>query len=137
MNYALITGGSRGIGRAVAVQLASQGYNILLNYKSNHAEAEITKAAVELAGVRCELLPFDVASREATDAALGGWLETNKDARIEVLVNNAGIRQDNLFIWLTEEQWSGVISTSLDAFFYVTKHVLNQMLAARFGRIIT
>ena len=136
MKYALITGGSRGIGRAVALKLASQGYNILLNYKANHTEAEVTKAAVEQAGARCELLPFDVASKEAVDTALGGWIEANKDALIEVLVNNAGIREDNLFIWLTEEQWKGVISTSLDSFFYVTKHVLNQMLMARFGRII-
>lgn len=136
MKYALITGGSRGIGRAVASKLASQGYNILLNYRANHTEAEVTKAAVEQAGVRCELLPFDVASKDAVDEALGSWVEANPEAKIEVLVNNAGIREDNLFIWLTEEQWKGVISTSLDSFFYVTKHVLNQMLAARFGRII-
>lgn len=136
MKYALITGGSRGIGRAVAIKLASQGYNILLNYKTNHTEAEVTKTAVEQAGVRCELLPFDVASKEAVDEVLGNWVEANKEARIEVLVNNAGIRQDNLFIWLTDEQWKGVISTSLDSFFYITKHVLNQMLTARFGRII-
>jgi 3-oxoacyl-[acyl-carrier protein] reductase len=136
VKYALVTGGSRGIGRAVALKLASQGHNILLNYRANHAEAQITQAAVEQAGVRCELLPFDVASKDATDEALGGWLEANKDAHIEVLVNNAGIREDNLFIWLTEDQWKGVISTSLDSFFYVTKHVINQMLMARFGRII-
>ena len=136
MKYALVTGGSRGIGRAVAIKLASQGYHILLNYKSNHAEAEVTKTAVEQAGVSCELLPFDVASKDATDEVLGGWVEAHKDAKIEVLVNNAGIREDNLFIWLTEEQWKGVISTSLDSFFYVTKHVLNQMLSAKFGRII-
>ena len=136
MKYALITGGSRGIGRAVAIKLASQGYNILLNYKANHTEAEVTRAAVEQAGVHCELLPFDVASKDATDETLGNWLEANKEAKIEVLVNNAGIREDNLFIWLTEEQWKGVISTSLDSFFYVTKHVINQMLLARFGRII-
>jgi 3-oxoacyl-[acyl-carrier protein] reductase len=136
VKYALVTGGSRGIGRAVAIKLAGQGYNILLNYRANHPEALVTQAAVEQAGVRCELLPFDVASKDATDEALGGWLEANKDAYIEVLVNNAGIREDNLFIWLTEDQWKGVISTSLDSFFYVTKHVLNQMLIARFGRII-
>lgn len=136
MKYALITGGSRGIGRAVAIKLASQGYNILLNYKANHPEAGVTKAAVEQAGGQCVLLPFDVASKDAVDEALGSWVEANPEAKIEVLVNNAGIREDNLFIWLTEDQWKGVISTSLDSFFYVTKHVLNQMLAARFGRII-
>ena len=136
MKYALITGGSRGIGRAVAVKLAGLGYPILLNYKSNHAEAAITKAAVEQAGVECVLLPFDVANKEQTDEVLGGWIESNRGKTIEILVNNAGIRDDGLFIWMTEDQWKGVISTSLDSFYYVTRHVINDMLAARFGRII-
>lgn len=136
MKYALITGGSRGIGRAVAIKLAGMGYNILLNYKSNHEEANTTKAAVETAGVACVLLPFDVANKEQTDEVLGGWVESNKGNAIEVLVNNAGIREDNLFIWMTEDQWKGVISTSLDSFFYVTKHVINNMLTAKFGRVI-
>jgi 3-oxoacyl-[acyl-carrier protein] reductase len=136
VKYALITGGSRGIGRAVAIKLAGQGYPILLNYKSNHAEANTTKAAVEATGVDCVLLPFDVASKEQTDEVLGGWLEANKGKSIAVLVNNAGIREDNLFIWMTEDQWKGVISTSLDSFYYVTRHVINDMLAARFGRVI-
>ena len=136
MKYALITGGSRGIGRAVAVKLAAMGYNILLNYKSNHEEASNAKALVEQAGVECVLLPFDVSNKAQTDEVLGGWVESNKGNSIAVLVNNAGIREDSLFIWMTEEQWKGVISTSLDAFFYVTKHVINDMLAARFGRVI-
>ncbi|GAB3723202.1 3-oxoacyl-ACP reductase FabG [Hymenobacter agri] len=136
MKYALITGGSRGIGRAVAVKLAGMGYHILLNYKANHAEAETTKIAVEATGVSCELLPFDVASKDHVDEVLGGWVENHKDAKIEVLVNNAGIRDDGLFIWMTDEQWRGVISTSLDSFYHVTRHIINGMLAAKFGRII-
>lgn len=136
MKYALITGGSRGIGRAAAIKLAQMQYHILLNFKSNHQEAKVTKAAVEQHGVTCELLPFDVASKFHVDEALGGWLEQNTDKKIEVLVNNAGIREDNLFIWMTDTQWDNVISTSLNSFFYVTKHVINGMLAAKFGRVI-
>lgn len=136
MKYALITGGSRGIGRAAAIKLAQMQYHILLNYKSNQQEALVTQVAVEQHGVSCELLPFDVANKEQVDEMLGGWLEQNKDKKIEVLVNNAGIREDNLFIWMTDTQWSNVISTSLDSFFYVTKHIINGMLAAKFGRVI-
>lgn len=136
MKYALITGGSRGIGRAAAIKLAQMQYHILLNYKSNQQEALVTQAAVEQHGVTCELLPFDVANKEQVDEALGGWLEQNKGKKIEILVNNAGIREDNLFIWMTDTQWSNVISTSLDSFFYVTKHIINGMLAAKFGRVI-
>ncbi|MDO7875797.1 3-oxoacyl-ACP reductase FabG [Hymenobacter sp. ASUV-10] len=136
MKYALITGGSRGIGRAAAIKLAQMQYHILLNFKSNQQEALVTQAAVEQHGVTCELLPFDVASKAQVDEVLGGWLEHNKEKKIEVLVNNAGIREDNLFIWMTDTQWSNVISTSLDSFFYVTKHIINGMLAAKFGRVI-
>jgi 3-oxoacyl-[acyl-carrier protein] reductase len=136
VKYALITGGSRGIGRAAAIKLAQMQYHILLNYKSNQQEALVTQAAVEQHGVSCELLPFDVADKVQVDAVLGGWLEQNKDKKVEVLVNNAGIREDNLFIWMTDTQWDNVISTSLDSFFYVTKQIINGMLAAKFGRVI-
>lgn len=136
MKYALITGGSRGIGRAAALKLAQMQYHIVLNYKSNQKEAQATQAAVEQRGVSCELLPFDVANKAQVDEVLGSWIEQHKDKKIEVLVNNAGIREDNLFIWMTDQQWDNVISTSLDSFFYVTKHVINGMLAAKFGRII-
>ena len=137
MKYALVTGGSRGIGRAVCYKLAQMKYNILLNYKGNDAEANITKKGVEELGVACELLKFDVSDKKSTDAALETWIETNKDKKyIEVLVNNAGIRQDNLLMWMTEEQWKGVIGTSLDAFYYVTRLVINGMLVKRYGRVV-
>jgi len=136
MKYALVTGGSRGIGRAVCVKLASMKYNILLNYKGNDVEAAKTKELVEQTGVVCELLKFDVASKQSTDDALGVWIETNKEKHIEVLVNNAGIRQDNLLMWMTEEQWKAVLGTSLDAFFHVTRLVVNGMLVKRYGRIV-
>ena len=136
MKYALITGGSRGIGRAVSQKLAAMQYNILLNYKGNDEEAQKTKSLIEQTGVVCELLKFDVANKQQTDEVLGGWIENNKEKLIEVLVNNAGIRQDNLLMWMTEEQWKSVLATSLDAFYYVTRLVINGMLVKKYGRII-
>ena len=134
--YALVTGGSRGIGRAVCIKLADQGYDILINYKSNLDEAKKTKALVEEKGVKAELMQFDVSKKEEVDGVLGKWIDANKENEIEVLVNNAGIRQDALMIWLTDEQWKNVLGSSLDGFYYVTKLVINGMLAKRYGRIV-
>jgi 3-oxoacyl-[acyl-carrier protein] reductase len=136
VKYALVTGGSRGIGRAVCLKLAEQGYYILINYKSNDAEAQKTLALIREKGTDGELIKFDVADKQAVDAILGKWIDDNKDKTIEVLVNNAGIRQDSLLMWMTEEQWKGVLGSSLDAFYYVTRLVINGMLVKRFGRIV-
>src|SRR3982750_4701383 len=114
MKYALVTGGSRGIGRAVSVKLAEMGYHILVNFKSNEAEAIKTLALAKEKGTGGELLKFDVSSKQEVDSVLGAWIENNKDKNIEVLVNNAGIRQDALMIWMTEEQWKSVTGASLD-----------------------
>src|SRR5687768_10417431 len=115
--YAMVTGGSRGIGRAICVRLAEQGYNILINYKSNDVEAENTRALVEAKNVRAELMKFDVSDKAAVEAVFGGWVEKNPDKAIEVLVNNAGIRQGAMMIWMTQEQWDGVLGSSLGGFF--------------------
>lgn len=136
MNYALITGGSRGIGRAVCIRLAKEGLNILLNYKSNDDEANKTCELVKQTGVNCELLKFDVSNKEQVDEALTGWMENNKDKTIQVLVNNAGVREDGLLMWMTQEQWHNVLSTNLDSFFFITRHIISHMLAKRYGRII-
>jgi len=136
MKYALVTGGSRGIGRAICIKLAEQGYNIIINYKSNEVEANRTAEQVREKNVQAELLRFDVSNKNEVDSILGGWVEKNKDTPIEVLVNNAGIREDALMIWMTEEQWKNVLGSSLDAFYYVTRQVLNGMLASKYGRIV-
>jgi 3-oxoacyl-[acyl-carrier protein] reductase len=136
MKYALVTGGSRGIGRAICIKLAEQGYNIIINFKSNETEANKTAAMVREKNVQAELLRFDVSNKNEVDSMLGGWVEKNKDTPIEVLVNNAGIREDALMIWMTEEQWKNVLGSSLDAFYYVTRQVLNGMLASKYGRIV-
>ena len=136
MKYALVTGGSRGIGRAVCIKLAGMGYHILINYKSNEAEAQQTLAMVNEIGTGGELLQFDVANREEIKSKLGGWVESNPEKTIEVLVNNAGIREDALMIFMKDEQWDSVLNINLDGFFFVTKMVINDMLVKRFGRII-
>jgi 3-oxoacyl-[acyl-carrier protein] reductase len=136
MKYALITGGSRGIGRAICTKMAGMGYYVLINYKSNTAEAENTLALVRQAGCDGELLQFDVANKEEIKQVLGGWITNNEEKHIEVLVNNAGIRDDSLMAWMEEEQWDKVMNTNLDSFFHVTRLVLNGMLTQKYGRIV-
>ena len=136
MKCALITGGSRGIGRAICVKMAGMGYHVLINYKSNIAEAENTLALVKEACADGELLQFDVADNAQIKEILGGWLAANEDKHIEVLVNNAGIRDDSLMAWMADEQWDNVLKTNLDSFFYVTRLVMPSMLERKYGRII-
>lgn len=137
MKCALVTGGSRGIGRAVCLKLTDMGYHILVNYKSNEEEAGKTLSLIREKGGNGELLRFDVSDKENIQKVLGGWIEANPDNLIEVLVNNAGIKDDGLLIWMKDSQWDSVIRTSLDGFFYVTRLVLNGgMLLKKYGRII-
>ncbi|HLV43262.1 MAG TPA: 3-oxoacyl-ACP reductase FabG [Brumimicrobium sp.] len=137
MKYALITGGSRGIGRAICEALAENtDYGILINYNSNKAAAEETKKIVESFGNKAEILAFDVADKSAVDGVLNAWQEENPDAWIEVLVNNAGITKDGLFMWMKEEDWSSVINTSLNGFYNLSQFVIQKMLRKRYGRIV-
>jgi len=136
MKCALITGGSRGIGRAICTKMATLGYYVLVNYKSNTDEAGKTLSLIKDSGGNGELLPFDVADKDQIKQILGDWLQNNEEKYIEVLVNNAGIRDDSLMAWMAEEQWDNVLKTNLDSFFYVTRLVLNGMLTRKYGRII-
>jgi 3-oxoacyl-[acyl-carrier protein] reductase len=112
------------------------GYYVLINYKSNTEEANTTLSQVKQNGGNGKLLQFDVADKEQIKQILGSWIAKNEDHTIEVLVNNAGIRDDSLMMWLKDEQWDSVIKTSLDSFFYVTRLVLEGMMMNRYGRII-
>ena len=136
MKYALVTGGSRGIGRAACIKLISLGYHILINYKSNDSEAGITLDLVKLAGGTGELMKFDVADPRLVDEVINKWNDQHKDEYIEVLVNNAGIRKDMLLMWMENDHWKNVLETNLDGFFYVTRALLKNMLIRKYGRII-
>ncbi len=130
---ALVIGGSRGIGRAIALRLARSGFNIWLTYKSNHEAARNVKAEIEKSGSACELIAFDVSSYEETETALGKRVE---DFSPDVMVYNAGISKDNLLMWMTKNEWDTVLSTNLDGFFNVTRTILFSMLKAKKGRIV-
>ena len=136
MQYALVTGGSRGIGRAVCLKLAEMGYTVLINYNTNTAAAEQTKSLIEAAGGKAELMPFDVADGEAADSVLTAWQENHPDDYIGVLVNNAGIRRDNTLVFMQNEEWHSVMDTTMNGFFYITRRVIKDMLIKRWGRVI-
>ncbi|HSY60376.1 MAG TPA: 3-oxoacyl-ACP reductase FabG [Cytophaga sp.] len=137
LKYALVTGAARGIGKAIAIKLAADGYHVLINYKSNDTEAEKTKAAIVEQGGTATLMKFDVSNRAEVNTVLGGWLEQHQeDSVVEVLVNNAGIRNDNLLMWMEPQDWDGVIDINLTGFYNVTKVLINQMLLNRYGRIV-
>jgi len=136
MKSALVTGGSRGIGRAICYKMAAMGYYVLVNYKGNLDEANKTLAQIKENGGDGELLQFDVADKNDIQNKLGAWIEAGTEKYIEVLVNNAGIKDDGLMMWMKDEQWDSVLKTSLDGFFYVTRLVLNGMLVKKYGRIV-
>ncbi|PKP38326.1 MAG: 3-oxoacyl-ACP reductase FabG [Bacteroidetes bacterium HGW-Bacteroidetes-14] len=136
MKYALVTGAGRGIGRAIAQRLAAAGYHVLVNYKSNDAAAQESLALVKASGGDATLLKFDVSDRKETEAALAQWRSENEGAWIEVLVNNAGIRKDNLMLWMEPAEWDSVIDTNLNGMFNITRLVVKDMMVKRFGRVI-
>ena len=135
--FALVTGGSRGIGKAICLALAKDHkLNVLLNYRSNDESAQAVKQEIESLNVSCELLKFDVANPSEVAEKMSTWKSENKDSSIDVLVNNAGISDDGLFIFMSENIWNSVLDTSLQGFYHVTQSVLKNMLRARSGRII-
>ena len=130
---ALVTGASRGLGAAIAVRLAREGYDVWANYRSNREAAERVGEEIERAGRRCELLPFDVCDEEQVDAVLGPRLD---EACPDVLVNNAGFNRDALMMWMSREEWESVVDVTLLGFYLVTKRVVLGMLKRRSGRIV-
>jgi 3-oxoacyl-[acyl-carrier protein] reductase len=132
---ALVTGASRGIGRAVAVALAAGGGHVVINYRQRHAEAAETLALVQRAGGSGELCPFDVADPVASGQAIAKIIAAHQ--RIDLLVNNAGIRRDALLVFMQAQQWREVLAANLDSFYNVTQPVVKQMALHRWGRIVT
>ena len=136
MKYALVTGGSRGIGRAVCLKLAQMGYQIIINYVNNTTEAEKTLELVRAEGQDGEMLKFDVSNQQQTRAALEEWQQAHPEEYIEVLVNNAGIRRDNVMALMPAEDWTRVLDITLGGFYNVTQPLLPAMQLHKFGRII-
>ncbi len=133
---ALVTGASRGIGKSIAIELASQGYHVLINYVSNDAAAKEVLDEIEKNGNTAELIKFNVADFNSCEEALKQWKNNNGDETINVIVNNAGIRKDNLFVWNEKEDWSQVIDTNLSGFFNVTRPLIQDMILGKWGRIV-
>jgi 3-oxoacyl-[acyl-carrier protein] reductase len=136
MKYALVTGGSRGIGKCICLELSKQGYPVIINYYSNDEAANNTRQIIEAQGGVAELLKFDVSNVDEVDNKLEKWYLDHPDSVIEVLVNNAGIRKDNLMIFMQNSDWDKIINIHLSGFFYVTRRLLKDMLTNRYGRIV-
>lgn len=134
---ALVTGGSRGIGRAICQKLALElNYHLLINYQTNEEAALETQALIASLGGTSEILKFDVADKSQVDEVLKNWESQHPDAIVEVLVNNAGIARDGLFMWMESRDWHDVIDTSMHGFYHVTQFFIQKMLRNRYGRII-
>ncbi len=136
MKYALVTGGSRGIGKAICIKLGEDGYYVLINYVSNKVEAQKTLDIIKYKGGEGELMQFDVSDPKQIEDILDDWNEKNEDRHIEVLVNNAGLAKDNLMVFMSDNEWREVIDTNQNSFFYITRQLLKNMLVKKNGRIV-
>ena len=131
---ALVTGASRGIGRAIAIELASRGYRVALNYQSAEASAEETLAVIRAAGGSAMAVRADVSDSTGVSELFETVIK--EFGPVEVLVNNAGITRDNLLMRMKDEEWLAVLKTNLDSVYYCTKAALRSMIKGRFGRIV-
>ncbi len=136
MEIALVTGASRGIGKAIAKQLAKDGFYILINYRNNDIEANKTLNEIIEQGGNGELMPFDVSNKDAIKSTIKEWKARNTEKYISVLVNNAGIAKDNIMVFMEDDEWDSVINTNLNSFYYVTRPLLQDMIVNKGGRII-
>lgn len=133
MKYALVTGGSRGLGRAVCIKLSQMGIPVLVNYQSNQQAAEEVCAIIREQGGDAEALRFDVGNQEEVVAAIDAWEQAHPDDYIAYLVNNAGIRRDNVMFMMPDNDWHAVINTTVNGFFYVTRRLLPKMMMRKHG----
>lgn len=133
MKYALVTGGSRGLGRAVSIRLAQMGLPVIVNYQSNQQAAEAVREQIMAQGGGATLMKFNVTDEKEVTEALSSWEKEHPDDYIAYLVNNAGIRKDNVMFMMPDEDWHSVIDVTLNGFFYVTRYLLPKMMMRRHG----
>lgn len=136
MEYAMVTGASRGLGRAIAERLAKDGYPIIVNYRDNEKSAQDVMNSIVAEGGKAETMKLDVSDMAKVDAAVETWEATHPDDYISVLVNNAGIRKDNLLVFMNDDQWQSVVNTTLGGFFFLTRRLVKNMMTHRNGRIV-
>ncbi|MBN2668471.1 MAG: 3-oxoacyl-ACP reductase FabG [Bacteroidales bacterium] len=136
MKIALVTGGSRGIGKAVSIALAREGFRVLINYISNEEAARVTLNQIIEEGGQAELLAFDVSKQEEVERAIGDWKSRNPEQYIHTLVNNAGIRKDNLLVFMPSDDWFNVLNTNLNSFYYSSRALIQDMIVNKGGRIV-
>jgi 3-oxoacyl-[acyl-carrier protein] reductase len=132
---ALVTGGSKGIGRAICVELGRCGYEVVVNYHSDQAGADETLARIKNQGGNGRILGFDVRDGEQCARAIEALL--GETARVDVLVNNAGVTADGLFLMMSRDNWEKVVDTTLDGFFHVTRPVIEKMVRQRSGCVVS
>ncbi len=131
---ALVTGASRGIGRAIALGLAKAGHHVLVNYRQREADARETIQLIEAQGGTAEVCGFDVSDPAACEQAVSRILQSHK--RVDFLIHNAGVRSDALLVFMKPEQWSEVIATNLNSFYHLTRPIVKEMALNRWGRVV-
>ena len=133
MKYALVTGGSRGLGRAICIKLASMGIPVIINFQSNRSAAEEVRDIILSSGGQASLMGFDVSKQEEVTAELDSWEKEHPEDYIAYLVNNAGIRRDNVMFMMPDNDWHSVIDITVNGFFYVTRALLPKMMMRKHG----
>lgn len=136
MKYALVTGGSGGIGKAICIKLAIDGFYVIIHYNSNISSAKEALDTIISNGGKGELMQFDITKKIKVDCAFESWKTNHPEDYISVLVNNAGASRDMLMVWMENEDWNKVIDTNLNSFFNVTSGLLKDMVLNKWGRII-
>jgi 3-oxoacyl-[acyl-carrier protein] reductase len=136
MEFALVTGGSGAIGKAICIKLAKMGYSVIVHFNSNEQSANKVVEEITNSGGKAETLKFDVSNITEVKNALTNWHQQHEEDVISVLVNNAGITKDTLMVWMEEEDWSSIINTNLNSFYYVTSQLLQKMVLNKWGRIV-
>lgn len=136
MDFALVTGGSGTIGKAICIKLAQMGLSVIVHFNSNEQSANKVVEEITNNGGKAETLKFDVSNINDVKNALSNWNQQHENDVISVLINNAGITKDTLMVWMEEEDWSNIINTNLNSFYYVTSQLLQKMILNKWGRIV-